>query len=329
MGIECPECGVDKGRNFYSHLFYDHAYTKDDIERFKSRKRQDRILAKCVNSDILTCYLCGLPFARRDSLSKHLLRKHKEAVSNDVRKGLKCPLCAKEVQIHRKLVEHVNLVHSSFADEYTIEKIIFNDRKSFEEWRYDTEEKYGVKWVIVSVKSFNNRKVKHFRCSSALPTPKYLAKQSRSKKIVTCCTAFMEVIERGNVFEVKYCKRHCGHGTVVNVKMKADNVIEQVTPHSVGEDPDIVRSNKDLLQRFDEEVAALRSKLLLLSESPKQRVNEHLSALVGIMKDADRATATFCAFHLVPNGFTEGRYNRADSQQCVKEQKVKVENTSL
>ncbi|KAK6060950.1 hypothetical protein COOONC_01383 [Cooperia oncophora] len=268
--------------------------------------------------------------------------KHKDVFPNVAAKGLKCPMCAKEVQIHRNLVEHVVLAHSgnpdeykvekvvfhdrnSFEihrnlvehvvlahsgnpDEYKVEKVVFHDRNSFEEWRLKTEKKYGIRWVIASSKSFVSRKVKRFRCDKALPTPKYVAKRPRSKKIVSCCTAFMEVIERGNTLEVQYCRTHCGHGTlfdVMNTCHEADPApllpLEPDVDISVETDINLLQSNWDLLDHFDADVAALRSKLILLSKLPQRDVNEHLSRIRETIKDADNSTSVMCSSYGIPD----------------------------
>ncbi|XGW08253.1 hypothetical protein V3C99_010952 [Haemonchus contortus] len=294
MGIECPECGVDKGTKVYSHLFYAHSYTKDAIERFKERKRQDKVLANCSDSKLFTCYLCGLPYSKRDSLTKHIVRKHSEAISNEIRRGLICPLCGEEVKIQRNLVEHWSLVHSARPDDYKIEKTFFNDRDSYEEWRSKTDGKNNPKLVIVSTKTFGSKKVQHYRCNRTLRKKNFTPRRPRTKKKVTCCTAFMEVIEWGDMFEVEYCKTHCGHGELLEVSNANEN-IEQFIPHSLETVSDILQSNKELLRVFDTAVSALRSKLLELSEKPDQQVNDHLSKVVDIVKNADVSTSAFYA----------------------------------
>ncbi|VDO21653.1 unnamed protein product [Haemonchus placei] len=291
MAIVCPECGVDKGTKVYSHLFYAHSYSKDAIERFKERKRQDKVLANCSDSKLFTCYLCGLPYSKRDSLTKHLVRKHSDAISNEIRRGLVCPLCGEEVKIQRNLVEHWSLVHSARPDDYKIEKTFFNDRDSYEEWRSKTDEKNNPKLVIVSTKTFGNKKVQHYRCNRTLRKKNFAPRRSRTKKNVTCCTAFMEVIEWGNTFEVEYCKTHCGHGELFG---NADGKIEELIPHPLETLSNILQSNKELLRVFDTAVSALRSKLLELSDVPDQQVNDHLSMVVDIVKNADISTSAFC-----------------------------------
>ncbi|KAK6030868.1 hypothetical protein OSTOST_02985 [Ostertagia ostertagi] len=168
-----------------------------------------------------------------------------------------------------------------------------------------------------------DKRIYHFRCKMAMPWPGYAKGRRRSKKLVPHCTAFMEVIELGNKYEVEYCTTHFGHGSAPEL-MDTDQESKQIVPLRTV--PNLLRSNKYLLRRFDEEVAALRSKLSQLSEIPGQQVNEHLSMIVGIIKDAGESTSTVCSSYQIANEtLSSSTVTTPKVKQSITLQKVKEE----
>ncbi|KAK5972193.1 hypothetical protein GCK32_007932 [Trichostrongylus colubriformis] len=195
--VLCPACETKKGKKLYSHLFNMHGYTKAMIEQLK------RSSAK------VQCEICGSWHRSKGALRTHKGSFHRENL--EIHK-IQCPICEEEVQSHRLLARHAEVAHASYPGQYQVESLTFENREQYEYWRRQTEDINVLRWAANSVVKRGERKTTYYRCSRALPTPQYaVTSRPRSKKSTKYCTAFMQVTEHNETFDVLCCSDHAGH----------------------------------------------------------------------------------------------------------------------
>ncbi|RCN50066.1 zinc finger, C2H2 type [Ancylostoma caninum] len=205
----CPLCGSIRKKNLYSHLFFVHSYTKQQIEDFKEERRRER-LALCGTTS--NCKVCGVQLPSKRAVERHVRAEHPEKYLENW-PHIWCPICHEILKSHYALVDHAQANHSETADQYKIEVVNFPNMEEFEKWKRISEEHDMTSRAITSSKQRKGSRVMYMRCHRAQNRCRRLKDSSRkgTRKVVPFCTAFMKVIESESGVRVEYCSTHFGH----------------------------------------------------------------------------------------------------------------------
>ncbi|KAL6740046.1 hypothetical protein Aduo_013434 [Ancylostoma duodenale] len=205
----CPLCGSIRKKNLYSHLFFVHSYTKQQIEDIKEERRRER-LALC--STISKCKICDVQLPSKRAVERHVKCCHPEKYLENWA-HIWCPICHEGLKNHHALVDHAQANHSETANQYKIEVVNFPNMEEFEKWKRISEEHDMTSRAIASSKQYKGAKVMYMRCHRAQSRCRRLEDSLRkgTRKVVPFCTAFMKVTEREFGVKVEYCSTHFGH----------------------------------------------------------------------------------------------------------------------